>query len=352
MKEQIYSYSEFVEQRDKKTFPIYYLEGEDDFLLKEVFQVLQRKLLGSSVLEFNCSRFTGARDLKAVEIITACMELPVMAPLRLVYVQDIQKLPAEEKDRLAQFIGKEKSKTVLILSNNASASGKERGTVGKKLETVIREKGATVQCSMAEGEMEEWIINTMKKNGYEMRQDAAQHLRRRIGPDLWLISIEMSKLRAYCGPRKAIVRQDVEALSSYTPQAQIYQITEYIMKGNVDGTLKTFHELVAMTDPSVGTLYYINRFFINILESQRLVSQTGSTREAARTMKKSEYWVKKNLELASALNSASIQKIGEALMQADYGIKRGKDIMTLYEVLFIYLCSLFRKRDRMMSTFD
>jgi DNA polymerase III subunit delta len=352
MKEQIYSFNEFLDIKDRKAFPLYYIEGEDDYLIREAFQMIQRKFLGASLLDFNYSKYTGYRDMKAQEIIMACMELPVMSPVRLVYVQDIQKLPAEEKDRLAQFLREDRSKTVLLLSSNASSSGKDRAAVGKKLETVIKERGVTVQCSMAEGEIEEWIAQTLKRQGFEMRQDAAQLLRRRIGSDLWLISIEMSKLRAYCGPRKAITRQDVEALSTYTPQAQIYQITEHIMKGNVDGTLKTFHELVSLADPSVGTLYYINRFFINILESQRLVSQTGSTREAAKSMKKSEYWVKKNIEMASALNSASIQKITEALLQADYGIKRGKDITTIYEVLLIYLCNLFRRRDRMMSSFD
>ncbi len=195
---------------------------------------------------------------------------------------------------------------------------------------------------MGEKEIEEWSISSMRLLGFEMKQDAAHLLRRRIGPDLWMIDIELKKLRAFCGVRKIVTRQDVEAISTYTPQAQMYQLTEHIVKGDVNGALKIFHELIFQSDPSLGILNYINRFFLGILEVQKSFQETGSVRESARILRKAEYVVKKNLEVASRLKEHHLQRIMELLLQADLGIKRGKEKRILFETLIVHLCMVLR----------
>jgi DNA polymerase III subunit delta len=336
------SFPELLADREKRTFFLYYLEGDDEFLIKEAVNHLGSHLLAPEYREFNFHTLVATKETKAHEVMTLCLEFPVMSPLRVVYLEGVHRLSAEEKDRLSKNCAVPIKGTALILST-PQGDKKERLTLGKKLESLLKSMAFTILCSMNERETEEWITHILKRQGFEIRQDAIPYLRKRIGQDLWLLSIELSKLKAYGGSKKIISRQEIDAITTQTPQAQMYQITENIMKGNTDAVMKTFYELTATVEPSMGTLSYINRFFINILECRKMVRETGSVREAARILKKAEYGVKKSAELASQLTGPVLQKIMEACLQADLSIKKGKEKRVIYEVLLIHLCSLFKK---------
>ncbi|MDQ7822088.1 MAG: DNA polymerase III subunit delta [Candidatus Eremiobacteraeota bacterium] len=340
------SFGQLLEGKEKKGSHLYYLEGADEFLLREAQRHLKARLLDPSLSDFNYSRIVGAKDVKAAAINALCQEFPLMSPLRVVALEEVQKMKEEETERLASYFADLPKTTVVILSFNTSAPQKGKNPLGKKLESLIRAKAVQVQCSMAEREAEEWIIAHLKRSGYEIRQDAALLLRKRIGNDLWLISEELNKLKAYCGNRKIISRTDIESISAYTPQAQMYHITDSIMRGNADGALKAFYELTATEEPSLGMMSYLFRFFMGVIDAQRLFQETGSAREVARIQRKSEYVVRKNLELASSITGSHVYKIADALLQADLSIKKGKDRRIVFEMLIIHLCGLFRKRER------
>jgi len=336
------SFTELLAGKEKKVSSLYFLDGDDEFLMKEAVSTLVSRLLTREQQDFNFHTLIGTKETKAHEIMSLCLELPLMSPLRVVYLEGIQRLGAEEKERLAKHLETPVKETAIIIS---SPQGEKKTTMGKKLETLLRNRATIISCVMNERETEEWMNLVLKRRGFEIRQDAAMMLRKRIGQDLWLLSIELSKLQAYCGGKKVITRQEIESIATQTPQAQMYQITESIMKGNIDAAMQTFHELTATVEPSMGTLSYLNRFFVNILECQRVVSETGSVREAARILKKAEYGVRKSTELASQLTTPVIQRIIEYCIQADMGIKKGKDKRVIYEMLLIHLCSLFKKGD-------
>lgn len=340
------SFLQFVESREKSAFPlaypIYLLEGNDEFLVREVRQYLVEKLLKEGLREFNYSRLKGDKTFKASEVYSLCMELPVMSPRRVVYVEDIGKISAEEKEKLARLIEGGLKETVLILSGESAALQKGKGQSGKRLESLLKSKAACIQCQMTEREIEDWISSSMKYLGFEIRQDAAHELRRRIGPDLWLIDLELKKIRAYCGARRIISRQDVETICTHSPHSQMYQLTEHIVKGDTNNALRIFNELTFQTEPTLGILNYINRFFLGILEVRVNWRQSGSVREVARLLKKSEFVVRKNVETASLIEEQHVQKIAEYIVQADFGMKKGKDKRLIFETLIVHLCMLFK----------
>lgn len=338
-----YSFLQFIDGKEKRIFPLYFLEGEDKFLVWEAVRYLISKILPPGLIEFNYSKLRGDKTLKATDIYSICMEFPINASKRVVYLEDISKVTAEERDRLAIYIEEGFKGTILIISSFSSPLQKAKS--GKKLESVIKSKAAYVQCQMTEKEIEEWIISSMKHLGYEMRQDAAHFLRKRLGSDIWLIDLELKKLRAFCGNKKIVSRQDIEAISTYTPQAQMYQLTEHIIKGDSHNALKTFHELISQSDPSIGTLNYINRFFLGILEVQKAFREIGSMRDVARALKKPEYVIRKNLEVASKIKEHHLHKLTELLLMADLGMKRGKEKRLIFETLIIHLCTLFKRRE-------
>lgn len=351
-KEITWGFSQLLQSKEKKAFTLYYLEGNDEYLIRDAVSHITDTELDQQFKDFNFSRIKGSEKTEARAVYSLCMEYPLMSPVRIVYLEDLQKLDEKERDRLADFLREDLKSTIVILSALTSSSGKGKKGIGKKMESLIKSKAVTVHCSLSESETEEWIIASLKRTGFEIRQDAAQMLRKRIGDDLWMLSTELTKLRSFCGSRRIITRQDVEAISSYTPQAQMYQLTEHITKGNIDGALRIYHEITGTGEQNFGILFYINRYFLNIISVGREVSSMGSVREAAGKLKKSEYWVKKSAEMASSLTGAQIQKIYELLLQADIGKKKGKPFRTVMELLIVSLCSLFRRRGQEARRFS
>ncbi|MGV8119696.1 MAG: DNA polymerase III subunit delta [Candidatus Xenobiia bacterium LiM19] len=351
-KEITWGFSQLLQSKEKKAFLFYYLEGNDEYLVKEAVTHITNTALDPQLRDFNFSRIKGSEKTEARAVYSLCLEFPLMSPVRIVYLEDLQKLDEKERDRLADFLKEELKGTIVILSAITSSSPKGKKGIGKKMESLIKSKAVTVHCSLSESETEEWIIASLKRTGFEIRQDAAQLLRKRIGDDLWMLSTELTKLRSFCGSRRIITRQDVEAISSYTPQAQMYQLTEHITKGNIDGALHIYHEIAGTGEQNFGILFYINRYFLNIISVGREVSSLGSVREAAGKLKKSEYWVKKSAETASSLTGAHIQKISELLLQADVSIKKGKPFTTVMELLIVTLCGLFRRHGEEARRFN
>lgn len=340
-----FTYSALIEDKTGKIFPVYFLEGEDEYLIKDSENHLVSKILGSSDLkDFNYSKLICSKDLKASDINSVCLEFPVFSKRRIVYLENIQKMSDSEKDILAAYIKNVYTDTVIIISNNSSPFSKGKSPLGKKLESCLKEIAAHIQCYMNEREIEEWMIANMKRYGFELRHDAVGILRKRTNSDLFLISTELLKLRAFCDPRKIVSRQDIEAISSYTPQAQMYQITDSIFKGNADAAITAFHEMVSTSDPTVTMLNYINRAFMGMLEANKAFNETGSIREAAHKLKKPEYVIRKNIETSSLLTENNIQRITELLLLTDMNIKKGKDIIMSFELLFIHMSALFKKR--------
>jgi DNA polymerase III subunit delta len=340
------SFLQFVESREKDTFPltypIYLLEGNDEFLIREALHYLVEKLLKEGLREFNYSRLKGDKTFKASEVYSLCMELPVMSARRVVYLEDTGKISSEEREKLAKYIEGGLKETVLIMSGESSSSQRGKSQTGKKLDSLLKSRAACIQCQMTEREIEDWISASMKYLGFEIRQDAAHELRRRIGPDLWLIDLELKKIRAYCGSRRIVSRQDVETISTHSPHSQMYQLTENIARGDTNNALKIFHELTFQSEPTLGILNYINRFFLGILEVRMCWRQSGSIREVAKLLKKSEFVVRKNVDIASLIEEQQLQKIAELLVQADFGMKKGKEKRLIFETLIVHLCMLFK----------
>jgi len=351
-KEITWGFSQLLQSKEKKAFPVYYLEGNDEYLIREAAAHIVNSLLDPQLRDFNYSKIKASDKTEARAVLSLCLEFPLMSPVRIVYLEDLQKLDEKERDRLADFLKEELKGTVVILSVLSSSSPKGKKGIGRKMESLIKGRAVTVNCTLSESETDEWIIASLKRTGFEIRQDAAQMLRKRIGDDLWMLSTELQKLRSFCGSRRIVTRQDVEAISSYTPQAQMYQLTEHITKGNTDGALRIFHEIAGASDQNLGILFYINRYFLNIISVGREVSALGSVREAAGKLRKSEYWVKKSAETASALTGNHVQKITELLLQADVSIKKGKPQTTVMELLIVALCGLFRRRDEEIRRFS
>lgn len=323
---------------------LYYLEGKDDFLLKEAAQHLIAHFLTEENREFNFNRLTASRDTTAGKIYALCQELPFLAKYKVLHVENFRALAADQKARLSELLKGGLGRSVLILS--AGSSSDTKNTAGKKHENEIKNLGIVIQCSIDEKKMEQWIVKSMARRNRRISAEAAALLKNKIGGDFWMAHQELKKLEAYAGDRKNISVQDVEEIASAAVNSRIYQITDAVTSGRTDMALKYFYEITGNEEPSPSLLGYIKKYFLGIAEVQDVFRTAGSVSETAKILKKHEYTVKKSLETAEKMPKDLYPRLADLLLNADYAFKKGKIRRVVFETLLINLCRMFKAGKR------
>ena len=97
--------------------PVYLVIGEDELKRETVIKRLHTRLEKMGDLSFNSETFSAA-TCTGEDIVTASNTLPFASPVRLVEVNEVEKLKKADADLLVQYLEKPCSTTVLALIGN------------------------------------------------------------------------------------------------------------------------------------------------------------------------------------------------------------------------------------------
>ena len=325
-------------------FQLYYFEGEDEYLIKDALFQIMSKYPDALSSDFNITRLNVVKGIKANHIYAKCRELPFMSPVKLIIVENLQKLPSSEKEKLLGFLSELMPQTAVICLVNSlqDVKGRTLATV-KKTEMALKKLGAFIDCSIDEKKIETWISGKFKELDFKIKKDAVSLLKHKLGSDFWMVHEEIKKLSAYCWSKKEISVADVNAVSSGTTSAQIYNITDFIIKGDSSGAIKSMYLFTENEEPTLSLLIYFKKFFKGLAETDFTFKKTNNISETAKQLKKHEFVVRKNLEAVSKLPLNSYAKISDILVKTDYSFKQGANRRLIFESMLVALSSLFKK---------
>ncbi|HZR24445.1 MAG TPA: DNA polymerase III subunit delta [Vicinamibacterales bacterium] len=206
-----------------ETDPIYLLTGEDD-IEKSALAGHFAELVDEGLRAFNVERIhagewtTGDKLTDGVSsLIDAARTLPMMAPRRVVIVQQAEALltPKRESDAATKALAQlesllnapEKETTIVFVA----ASVDRRSRMFKLLQKV----GTIVECGVIadQADAERWIRNRVAANGVEIDPAAARALAQRAGPDVRRLRSEIDRLLLYAYGQKKIGMDDARAIA-------------------------------------------------------------------------------------------------------------------------------------------
>jgi len=154
----------------EQSFCLYYFEGKDEFLLKDAVNQIMSKYPDAVSSDFNISRINITKGIGASFIYAKCRELPFMSPVKLIIVENFQKLTSSEKEKFFGYLKDFIPKTaVLLLINNLQGEKGRTASSAKKIETALKELGAFIDCSVDEKKVEQWISDKLKESGFRVR---------------------------------------------------------------------------------------------------------------------------------------------------------------------------------------
>lgn len=177
-----------------KFAPVYYLHGEESFLIEKLAQALDADgaVLTAADAAFNREVFYGP-ETSASQVVNACRSFPVMANRRLVMVKEAHRMAKPEVEKLTSYLKQPVPSTVLVLLFKDRRAG-----LPKAAATAVNKVGVDFFAKkLYDRDVQQWVLTLIQEAGYEADPAVVAALVDHLGLHLNLIENELEKMFIY-----------------------------------------------------------------------------------------------------------------------------------------------------------
>lgn len=223
---------------------VYLCFGEEKMLVKRSAELIEKKVSGGSLSEFNYHAFDNDSDISDISV--SADIIPFMSERNIIRISDmdIDKLKKSDFDALMKIIRNLPDTTVIIFTMPTLEASSETAKVQlKKLIAYVDENGVCIELSHRSGlALERDMCRWAKAGGCTMSELSAHRLIQYAGEDLNRLNAEMKKLTAYADGGE-ITPDMIDLLVSKTAEASVYDLFGYIVSGNTDKAISAISVL-------------------------------------------------------------------------------------------------------------
>lgn len=257
-----------------KPHPLYAVYGDEDFLKRQVFATLRRRVLGESDnAEFGLSVFNGER-LDFSTVANELATLPFLASRRLVLIEQADPFVTRARGDIEAYLSQPSNTGVLVLDVKT-------WTKTTRLAKLLPD-AATIQCKAPPShKLSAWIVE-WSQTRYQKKIEplAANLLAELIGPSLGQLDQELAKLTVYVGDAATIKQHDVDRLVGRSRGAETFKIFDAVGNGRAAEALAILHRLFQQNEEPLQILGAFSWQLRRLAWIGRLVANGQSVPEA------------------------------------------------------------------------
>ncbi|MDZ4677930.1 MAG: DNA polymerase III subunit delta [Oligoflexia bacterium] len=293
---------------------LYFLHGEETFMVDESLEKIKEKVLTGGAADFNYSVFY-ASDADVESICDAVETLPMMSQRRLVIVKQAQDLSASELERLTVLVEKPVESTCLVLVAS-------KADMRKKFFKLFESKGVMVKFQKPfENQLNPWITYIAKKYSKELSPEAAELLKESVGSNLTDINNELCKAAQYVGERSRIEVDDIRATVSRIRVHTVFELVNCMGNGDCANSFTHLAHLLDSGQNEVGVLAMIIRHFRILMLCQEALREGLSQAQIASRVGVHGFFVKEYIDQARKQDFKQLIQIYDVLLDTDRALK-------------------------------
>ena len=323
----------------KKISPVYLFAGEESYLIDSCLAKLNA-LTGAD--DLNKEVFY-ASECCAEDILDAVQTLPFLSERRVVIVKAVNKMKAQDAERLIGYLSNviDSSCLVLLYPDNYK---KETTAKRKELisECVSSKNCIAVDCKKQyESEVKEFIKAEFASRGKSVSYDAVSRMVDENGTDLLNISNEIEKLSLFAGKeKKSVTEEDIEQISGYTKEVNTYALASEIEAKNIRKAMFILEKLLAEGEDAVSILSAISSAVRKLLNAKSMTEEQGmSNAETAAALRIHNYFARAFFENLRKHDFKSLKAGLKIILKADSAIKTGSsDAVSALERIILFVC--------------
>lgn len=224
---------------ETKSFsPVYFLFGDEPYLLNQCIHRFKYAVLNESTMDFNYSLFYAADA--DISIVRDTVEtLPVFASHRLVILKNAHELKDAELLELEPILEKPVDSTVFVILADKVDKRK------KAIKTLLDHAFCVEFKKPYDNQLPQWISYLSQNFELKITQEAIHRLHRLVGNNLTEIENQIAKIKDYIGDRNQIELDDVNAVVSFSREENVFDFTRAV--GQKD-RVKALEQLVSLMD--------------------------------------------------------------------------------------------------------
>ena len=172
--------------KNEKTYPIYFLMGDEAFFIDRVVDYIQNNLLNETEREFDLQVLYG-NDVTIEQVVDAAKQFPMMSQRQLIIVREGQMISSLEN--LTYYVEKPLASTILVIVYRKKLD--KRTVLYKSLKKTC---AVFESMKLQDKQVGAWIMEHISERGFAIDSRSAELLAEYLGSDLSKISNEVDKL--------------------------------------------------------------------------------------------------------------------------------------------------------------
>jgi DNA polymerase-3 subunit delta len=224
---------------DQPAPTVYLLYGDNELEFREAVDQLRQRLGDPATADLNIAQFN-APGLDFVSFSETCSSIPFLAPRRLVVLNQVERFPKDEelRERMLALLDGLPPSTALVLIERTDMGGKAENRY-KQSSIFFRwcadqpERAYIRRCAIPQGgAFAVWVRDRCADMGGRINPHAASSLADFVDADPLLADQELTKLITFVGEGGEITASDVEQLTPFRGQSDIFEMVDAI--GSLD----------------------------------------------------------------------------------------------------------------------
>ncbi len=305
------------------------LWGDDRGAISAALEALREQTLrpggrSNGMEAFNHERFDGPYTRESADVLTACAQLPMLSPWRLVELSSPELFgkqvggeePANVIDALVDYVASPSPSTVLVMtSSGLRANSKLVKAVGKAEHAVARRfEIPKDQDAVAR------LTTEARARGVQLDRNAAAALVQAVGGAQAEVEAAFERAIAHAGSDRVTV-SDVAAVVTDSREANVFELTDAVGQGDHARALGLLARLFAGGERDFGTG---QRVFSMLLRQIRLVFATQAAGGDASRLGVPPFVARKYEQQARRVDEAKLRAAYKGLARLDAEFKGGE----------------------------
>jgi DNA polymerase-3 subunit delta len=323
--------------RDGDIGPLYYIYGDEPYLVSRGVKRLLAKVVAPDFREFNFTIFYGG-EAKGEAIAEAAQTLPMMAGRRVVLVKKSGALSPAALDIMTGYVQEPSPSTCLIFQG-------EKIDLRKKFFLDLKKNGRLVEYKRPyENQLGLFVKDEAASHGKRIEPAAVEMLAYFVGINLQEIATQVEKVAIYVGERDTIRVNDVKAIASDTKVDSVFDLANALGGKNLGGALRCMRTILRDGESPLMVLAMLTRHFRQLWRVKELMDKRVATQEIGKAAGIHPYFVRGIIEQAGDYALADFTKIFERLYATDLALKSsGGRQLDLLERLVMDICDAGKK---------
>lgn len=300
---------------------LYLIYGIEDYIIDEAIKkiITDNNIIDDNIIKYNLDEVNVSLALEEASTVS------MFDSKKLVICEGCTFLTGENKkeinhdiDSLIKYINNPFTDVFLVF-----VVRKEKLDDRKKIVKELKKNSTVIEAQKKENyNLNNYIIDYVNKNGYNMSKNACIKLIERAGSNLSNLISECDKIFLYKDDEKNITEEDIENLVFKNIEDNIFELTNAVMNKDKKKIINIYKDLILMGEEEIKLIVMLANQFRMILQVKLMVKNGYKERDMATIIKEHPYRVK--LAMQSNFKINELENYLIKLEELDYSIKSGK----------------------------